>query len=97
MPNFTNCLPGSLRKLVLVRADVARLPFATGSLAAIHAGAAVHCWPDPTAAVRHPWHYGMLYLHCFLLSTILEMPLLLLHLFAPGMVSGTLMLLCCDA
>ena len=41
------------RKLALVRADVARLPFATGSLAAIHAGAAIHCWPDPTAAVQH--------------------------------------------
>ncbi|DBA74996.1 TPA: hypothetical protein ACH3X1_010339 [Trebouxia sp. C0004] len=39
------------RKLALVRADVARLPFATGSLAAIHAGAAIHCWPDPTAAM----------------------------------------------
>lgn len=39
------------RKLGLVRADVARLPFATGSLSAIHAGAAIHCWPDPTAAV----------------------------------------------
>lgn len=39
------------RKLALVRADVARLPFATGSLAAIHAGAAIHCWPDPSAAM----------------------------------------------
>ncbi|KAL3143218.1 hypothetical protein ABBQ38_002072 [Trebouxia sp. C0009 RCD-2024] len=38
-------------KLALVRADVGRLPFATGSVAAIHAGAAIHCWPDPTAAM----------------------------------------------
>ena len=38
----------------LLRADVARLPFATGSLAAVHAGAAIHCWPDPTAAVSLP-------------------------------------------
>lgn len=39
------------RKYVLVRADVARLPFATGSVAAVHAGAAIHCWPNPLAAV----------------------------------------------
>lgn len=31
----------------LVRADIGRLPFATGSVSAIHAGAAIHCWPDP--------------------------------------------------
>ncbi len=42
-------------------------------------------------------HCGMLYLHYFLLSTLLEMPLLLLYLPAPRRVSGTLMLLCCDA
>ena len=35
----------------LLRADAGRLPFATGSVAAIHAGAAIHCWPDPMAAV----------------------------------------------
>lgn len=35
----------------LVRLDVARLPFATGQLDAIHAGAAIHCWPDPQAAM----------------------------------------------
>jgi ubiquinone/menaquinone biosynthesis C-methylase UbiE len=34
-----------------VRADIARLPFETGSVAAIHAGAAIHCWPDPQAAM----------------------------------------------
>ncbi len=33
--------------LMLLRADVGRLPFATGSVAALHAGAAIHCWPDP--------------------------------------------------
>jgi hypothetical protein len=36
---------------MLLRADVGRLPFATGSVAALHAGAAIHCWPNPTAAV----------------------------------------------
>lgn len=29
----------------LVRCDVARLPFATGALDGVHAGAALHCWP----------------------------------------------------
>lgn len=38
-------------KYVLLRADVARLPFTTGSVAAIHAGAAIHCWPNPQAAL----------------------------------------------
>lgn len=37
--------------LALVRADVARLPFATGSIDAVHAGAALHCWPSPSAGV----------------------------------------------
>ena len=36
--------------LSLVRADVARMPFATASVAAVHAGAALHCWPNSTAA-----------------------------------------------
>ncbi|GMI04919.1 hypothetical protein TrRE_jg270 [Triparma retinervis] len=30
----------------LVRADVARLPFRTGTVDCVHAGAAMHCWPD---------------------------------------------------
>ena len=37
--------------ILCVRADIARLPFATGSVDAIHAGAAIHCWPDPQAAL----------------------------------------------
>ncbi|KAF8072844.1 methyltransferase [Scenedesmus sp. PABB004] len=37
--------------IVAVRADVGRLPFATGSVDAIHAGAAIHCWPNPQAAM----------------------------------------------
>lgn len=32
-------------KLVLVRADAGALPLQTGSVDAIHAGAAMHCWP----------------------------------------------------
>ena len=41
---------------MLLRADVGRLPFATESLSAIHAGAAIHCWPDPSQAV---WPLGL--------------------------------------
>lgn len=37
--------------LSFVRADVGRLPFATGSVDVVHAGAAMHCWPSPSAAV----------------------------------------------
>ncbi|CAA7409441.1 unnamed protein product [Spirodela intermedia] len=37
--------------LALVRADVSRLPFESGSIDAIHAGAALHCWPSPSNAV----------------------------------------------
>ncbi|KAH0449677.1 hypothetical protein IEQ34_020369 [Dendrobium chrysotoxum] len=39
------------RNLALVRADVSRLPFASGSIDAVHAGAALHCWPSPSNAV----------------------------------------------
>lgn len=38
-------------KLILVRADISRLPFESSSLDAVHAGAALHCWPSPSAAV----------------------------------------------
>lgn len=44
-------LPRSV-PVVLLRADVGRLPFATGSVAAIHAGAAIHCWPNPQARLN---------------------------------------------
>lgn len=37
--------------LTLVRADVGRLPFATGTIDAVHAGAAIHCWPSPSNGV----------------------------------------------
>eukprot|EP00245_Coleochaete_scutata_P014060 TRINITY_DN5893_c0_g1_i1.p1 TRINITY_DN5893_c0_g1~~TRINITY_DN5893_c0_g1_i1.p1 ORF type:complete len:187 (+),score=37.94 TRINITY_DN5893_c0_g1_i1:166-726(+) len=37
--------------VVLVRADVARLPFRTATVDAVHAGAALHCWPSPSSAV----------------------------------------------
>ncbi|KZV28912.1 hypothetical protein F511_13707 [Dorcoceras hygrometricum] len=37
--------------LILVRADISRLPFASHTVDAVHAGAALHCWPSPSAAV----------------------------------------------
>ncbi|XBI75597.1 hypothetical protein VPH35_068953 [Triticum aestivum] len=37
--------------LALVRADISKLPFASSSIDAIHAGAAIHCWPSPSNAI----------------------------------------------
>ncbi|MBA0759720.1 hypothetical protein Gotri_022560 [Gossypium trilobum] len=39
------------RKVTLVRADISRLPFKSSSVDALHAGAALHCWPSPSTAV----------------------------------------------
>lgn len=41
----------SSSNLALVRADVSRLPFSSGSIDAVHAGAALHCWPSPSNAI----------------------------------------------
>ncbi|EEF30941.1 phosphatidylethanolamine n-methyltransferase, putative [Ricinus communis] len=41
----------SEKDLALVRADVSRLPFSSGSVDAVHAGAALHCWPSPSNAI----------------------------------------------
>ncbi|CAH1446216.1 unnamed protein product [Lactuca virosa] len=41
----------SNENLILVRADIARLPFASSSIDAVHAGAALHCWPSLTAGI----------------------------------------------
>ncbi|KAL4278830.1 hypothetical protein GQ457_03G029800 [Hibiscus cannabinus] len=38
-------------KVTLVRADISRLPFESSSVDAVHAGAALHCWPSPSIAV----------------------------------------------
>ncbi|XP_047311387.1 uncharacterized methyltransferase At2g41040, chloroplastic [Impatiens glandulifera] len=40
-----------LSNLALVRADVSRLPFSSSSIDAVHAGAALHCWPSPSNAI----------------------------------------------
>jgi ubiquinone/menaquinone biosynthesis C-methylase UbiE len=53
------------KKVVLIRADVARLPFATSSLAAVHAGAAIHCWPQPTTSVSFLDLSKRMYTHRF--------------------------------
>ncbi|PPE02817.1 hypothetical protein GOBAR_DD00130 [Gossypium barbadense] len=39
------------KKVTLVRADISRLPFKSSSVDALHAGAALHCWPSPSTAV----------------------------------------------
>lgn len=54
-----------IRNIILVRADISRLPFATSSVDAVHAGAALHCWPSPSTAVST-------YLHM-----VLKLPVLL--------------------
>jgi len=51
LQNFEQDKSLNAREYMLLRADVARLPFETGSVAAIHAGAAIHCWPDPLGAM----------------------------------------------
>jgi ubiquinone/menaquinone biosynthesis C-methylase UbiE len=38
-------------KLQLVRCDVGQIPMQTASVPAVHAGAAMHCWPDLPAAL----------------------------------------------
>ncbi|GJP42825.1 hypothetical protein CLOM_g2347 [Closterium sp. NIES-68] len=40
----------------LLRVDVSRLPFPSGSVDAIHAGAALHCWPSPSLAMAEISH-----------------------------------------
>ncbi|XP_039031631.1 uncharacterized methyltransferase At2g41040, chloroplastic-like [Hibiscus syriacus] len=43
-------VPISASNIALVRADVSRLPFSSSSIDAVHAGAALHCWPSPSNA-----------------------------------------------
>jgi len=51
LPMLRRALAAADPRFPLLRADVARLPFARGSLAGVHAGAALHMWPDPDAAI----------------------------------------------
>ncbi|PKA60498.1 putative methyltransferase [Apostasia shenzhenica] len=48
---FSRLFAKSRMSLILVRADISRLPFASSSIDAVHAGAALHCWPSPSTAV----------------------------------------------
>eukprot|EP00466_Bigelowiella_natans_P018625 jgi/Bigna1/90470/estExt_fgenesh1_pg.C_710052 len=41
---------GSVSPL-LVRGDIGRLPFRSGAVDGLHAGAAIHCWPSPALAL----------------------------------------------
>ncbi|KAG0503775.1 hypothetical protein HPP92_003847 [Vanilla planifolia] len=41
----------SKEDFVMVRADISRLPFVANSIDAVHAGAALHCWPSPSTGV----------------------------------------------
>mmetsp|Transcript_10006 Transcript_10006/g.20650 ORF Transcript_10006/g.20650 Transcript_10006/m.20650 type:complete len:430 (-) Transcript_10006:138-1427(-) len=41
-----NSSTSSSTRLDLVRCDVANIPLQTGSIDALHAGAAMHCWPE---------------------------------------------------
>ncbi|XP_071713328.1 uncharacterized methyltransferase At1g78140, chloroplastic-like [Rutidosis leptorrhynchoides] len=41
----------SKENLILVRADIALLPFSASSIVVVHAGAALHAWPSPSAGV----------------------------------------------
>ena len=45
-------LKSSSTRLDLVRLDVAKIPFATNSIDALHAGAAMHCWPEIESSLK---------------------------------------------
>lgn len=68
------------RPLQLLRGDVGRLPLQSGSLAGVHAGAAIHCWPAPEIALAE-------------LARVLEPgACLVLTTFRKGVVGGRLAL-----
>ena len=48
---LAHCRAEGVDGLRLVRGDVGNLPFADGSLAGVHAGAALHLWPSPPDAL----------------------------------------------
>ena len=47
-----HCRREGVENMPLLRADIGNLPYLDGSLAGVHAGAALHLWPDPPAAMR---------------------------------------------
>jgi len=42
---------GDREDVAFVRADIARVPLPEASMGGVHAGAAIHCWPEPRSAV----------------------------------------------
>jgi len=73
---YENNVRDGIQGVVSVRGDAARLPFATGSVAAVHAGAAIHCWPQPELAMAEIARVlkpgGRAVLSTFLLSPVQE-------------------------
>ncbi|KMZ70428.1 Methyltransferase-like [Zostera marina] len=66
------------KNLALVRADISRLPFSSASVDAVHAGAALHCWPSPSNAVAEISRVlksGGVFVGTTFLSTRLNSPL----------------------
>jgi SAM-dependent methyltransferase len=39
-------------RITWIRLDVGKIPFRNGTVSALHAGAAMHCWPDMDQAIR---------------------------------------------
>ena len=72
------CQAEGLEPLALVRCDVARLPFRNGSLDAIHAGAAMHCWPRVQESLVEIFRVlrpgGALYASTFLAGGLRALP-----------------------
>ncbi|KAG5177188.1 S-adenosyl-L-methionine-dependent methyltransferase [Tribonema minus] len=68
--------PGSATTVDWVRLDVSRLPIATESVDAVHAGAALHCWVDLEASLSEVYRTlkpgGRFYASTFLLSDLMS-------------------------
>ncbi|KAK9110676.1 hypothetical protein Sjap_018736 [Stephania japonica] len=86
-------------KLVLVRADISRLPFVSNSIDALHAGAALHCWPSPSSAVADISRVlkpgGIFVATTFILDSIypiFPLPMMLLKRYAARVGSGQVFL-----
>jgi SAM-dependent methyltransferase len=60
----------------LVRCDSARLPFESNSIDAVHAGAAMHCWPRLSESLADVYRVlkpgGVFYSSTFFVSSIFE-------------------------
>jgi uncharacterized surface protein with fasciclin (FAS1) repeats len=72
------CLEEGLPVPELVRCDSSRLPFATGSLDAVHAGAAMHCWPRLSEALAEIYRVlkpgGLYFASTFFIGDLKKIP-----------------------